>query len=89
MNDSEKINEFPRRTMLVAAAGLAFAGLGLDAIASEVQDVRQAGQGKPGEFDFLAGEWKISHRQRKATGKDEWDEFTGEATLLDNSWRHW
>lgn len=36
------------------------------------------GTGKPGEFDFLTGEWRISHRRLKNPG--EWDEFTGEAT---------
>jgi hypothetical protein len=35
--------------------------------------------GKPGEFDFLAGEWRISHR-RLAPGASEWDVFEGEAT---------
>jgi hypothetical protein len=35
--------------------------------------------GKPGDFDFLAGEWKISHRQLKADGIT-WDEYEGEAT---------
>ncbi|WP_395685628.1 twin-arginine translocation signal domain-containing protein [Caenimonas koreensis] len=34
--------------------------------------------GKPGDFNFLAGEWKI-HHLRKPPGKD-WDRFTGEAT---------
>ncbi|MDF7776794.1 hypothetical protein P1X14_16175 [Sphingomonas sp. AOB5] len=36
------------------------------------------GTGKPGEFDWLAGEWKIANRKRKADGS--WDEFPGEAT---------
>ncbi len=36
--------------------------------------------GKPGDFNFLAGEWKIHHRKRKANGKDAWDTFEGEAT---------
>lgn len=35
--------------------------------------------GKPGDFDFLAGEWRIQHRrQDPASGK--WEEFEGEAT---------
>lgn len=33
--------------------------------------------GRPGEFNFLAGEWKISHRMRKG---DRFDEFVGEAS---------
>ena len=36
--------------------------------------------GQPGDFDFLAGQWKISHRRLKASGSDEWDTFEGEAT---------
>jgi hypothetical protein len=35
--------------------------------------------GKPGDFNFLAGEWKISHRQLKADGTS-WDEYEGEAS---------
>jgi hypothetical protein len=36
--------------------------------------------GKPGDFDFLMGQWRIHHRQ---TGKEptEWMEFEGEATV--------
>jgi hypothetical protein len=35
--------------------------------------------GKPGDFDFLAGEWRIQHLWR--SGPDgEWIEFAGEAT---------
>lgn len=36
--------------------------------------------GKPGEFDFLAGEWQIKHRRLKKAGGADWDEFAGEAT---------
>jgi hypothetical protein len=36
------------------------------------------GSGKPGDLDFLTGEWKIKHRRLKAPGT--WDEFEGEAT---------
>jgi len=34
--------------------------------------------GKPGDFDFLAGEWRIEHRRLRAPG--DWDQFAGEAT---------
>ncbi|MBK8324850.1 MAG: hypothetical protein IPL06_19765 [Betaproteobacteria bacterium] len=40
--------------------------------------LRQA-PGKPGDFDFLNGNWKISHRQ-KPPGAKEWITFKGEAT---------
>ncbi|MES2297121.1 MAG: hypothetical protein V4582_08765 [Pseudomonadota bacterium] len=35
---------------------------------------------KAGEFDFLNGHWKISHRQLKAGSVDTWDSFEGEAS---------
>lgn len=34
---------------------------------------------KPGDFDFLAGQWKIDHRRLPSPGQ-AWDVFTGEAT---------
>lgn len=37
-----------------------------------------AATGKPGDFDFLSGFWKIRHRQLKDA---VWDEFEGEATV--------
>jgi hypothetical protein len=36
--------------------------------------------GKPGDFDFLTGEWRIHHRQLQP-GSNEWLEFDGEATV--------
>ena len=36
--------------------------------------------GKAGEFDFLSGEWAISHRQLRSSNPDVWDTFEGEAT---------
>jgi hypothetical protein len=36
--------------------------------------------GKPGDFDFLSGEWRITHRQPTANSK-EWIEFDGAATV--------
>jgi hypothetical protein len=35
--------------------------------------------GKPGDFHFLHGEWRIAHRQRK-DANSEWVTFAGEAT---------
>lgn len=36
--------------------------------------------GKPGDFDFLHGEWRIAHRRLKSPKDAEWDTFEGEAT---------
>ncbi len=36
--------------------------------------------GKPGDFDFLAGEWRIAHRRLTLQKDSVWDEFEGEAT---------
>jgi hypothetical protein len=35
--------------------------------------------GKPGDFDFLHGEWRIRH-WRKPSANAAWDDFEGEAT---------
>jgi hypothetical protein len=37
-----------------------------------------AAQGKPGDFDFLTGEWRIANRFREG---EKWIEFPGEATV--------
>lgn len=39
---------------------------------------KPAATGKPGDFDFLSGTWKIKHRQLK---DGTWDLFEGEATV--------
>jgi len=66
-----------RRTVLQLTAGLAAAG------ASAMNEARAAATppaptGKPGDFDFLSGEWKIKNRQFK---NGNWDSFDGEATV--------
>lgn len=71
-----------RRTLLkTAAVGLAVCVTGTGAaLAATADAAAEAPHGKPGDFDFLAGEWKILHRRLKAMGTDDWDEFEGEAT---------
>jgi len=84
-----------RRSLLGAAAGLALGHLALalpvEALSATPlpaaslglpsrRGTLPRGTGKPGEFDFLAGNWNISHRFRKFADKDEWDRFKGEAT---------
>lgn len=36
--------------------------------------------GKPGDFDFLAGNWTIKHKRLKTPHTSDWEEFEGEAT---------
>jgi hypothetical protein len=78
-----------RRTLLkTAAAGLAVYATGtVSAVAVAGSTgarsngaATEAPYGKPGDFDFLAGEWKIHHRRLKTPGTDDWDIFEGEAT---------
>ncbi|MBL8524614.1 MAG: hypothetical protein JNN20_13060 [Betaproteobacteria bacterium] len=68
-----------RRAVIQSAAALAMSQLALDASAAApaTSATAKPTPGKPGDFNFLAGNWKISHRRLK--GK-EWDEFKGEAT---------
>ncbi|MBL8308824.1 MAG: hypothetical protein JNL19_00235 [Burkholderiales bacterium] len=74
---------YPRRALLQAAAASALVQLA--AMPAAAQASRPASPpprtpGKPGDFDFLSGQWKIHNRQRKA-GQKDWDEFPGEATV--------
>lgn len=58
----------------------ALAGVGQLALGSaRAAAVKPTPNGKPGDFDFLSGHWKIKNRRLK--GK-EWDEFPGEATVV-------
>jgi hypothetical protein len=70
-----------RRTLLkTAAAGLAVCVTGTGTTLAATADAAEVPYGKPGDFDFLAGEWKIQHRRLKTPGSDDWDVFEGEAT---------
>lgn len=69
--------EQQRRALLQSAAGLAMAGLSTDAA---VAALPAPPPGRAGDFDFLAGNWKINHRRLKKAGTDDWDVFKGEAT---------
>lgn len=72
--------ELHRRQLLqYAASGLALGGIVQVGVTTEAAAVPQPA-GKPGEFDFLSGSWKISHRRLNSPAAKEWDEFPGEAT---------
>jgi hypothetical protein len=81
-----------RRALLQVAAGIAVVGA-IDGTAAQSTNSKPAStptppsaneasekmyEGKAGDFNFLAGEWRIDHRRLKSPG--EWDEFKGEAT---------
>lgn len=66
-----------RRKLLTASAVGAAALLANNASA-QTPPTRTIRPGKPGDFDFLAGEWRIHHRSMDAPG--HWIEFEGEAT---------
>jgi hypothetical protein len=67
-----------RRRFFVAMAGLA---LGMAAArTADAMVPKNAPPGKPGDFDFLQGSWKIRNRKLKSPGV--WDEFDGESTCF-------
>ncbi|TDP61607.1 hypothetical protein [Roseateles toxinivorans] len=75
--DNATVTEVQRRTVLQLAAGLATAG------SAALNTVRAAAiaptpTGKPGDFDFLSGHWKIKNRRLK---DGAWDEFDSEASV--------
>lgn len=69
----------PLRRSFLVTAGLAVPAAALAASAQGARDPAK-GTGRPGEFAFLTGEWRIANRRRRAPGSEEWDEFPGEAT---------
>jgi hypothetical protein len=67
----------PERRQLLQAGALSGA-VALLPEAAAAQTRAAVPPGKPGDFDFLAGEWRIAHRRPRKEGG--WDEFEGEAT---------
>ncbi|MDQ1919299.1 hypothetical protein [Massilia pseudoviolaceinigra] len=67
-----------QRRLLQAGAGIGAAGQpGLGSASAAAQ--APTASGKPGDFDFLSGEWTIRHKQ--LNGK-QWESFEGEATVI-------
>jgi hypothetical protein len=85
---SEPVPSAHRRAVLKAGAAVLLGALTQRAGATMSDTEKPANDspttdlppGKPGEFDFLAGEWKIKHRRLKTPHGNDWDEFEGEAT---------
>lgn len=74
-----------RRDILKAglAAGAATLAVGPALAADDTITTEPSAEGltaKPGDFAFLAGEWRISHRRLKSPGV--WEDFEGEATCF-------
>ena len=77
----ETIDALRRALLQSAAAGVALTATGLETALASTPAAAAGGAarppGKPGDFDFLSGEWKIRHRRLKKAGSDDWDEFPG------------
>jgi hypothetical protein len=76
MNDDP--NDGQRRHLMQLAAGLVASAGAVSATAIAAAKA-PAPTGKPGDFDFLSGQWKIKNKQLK-NGK--WDTFDSEATVF-------
>ena len=66
-----------RQAMTLLLAGLAAAAC--QHTSEGIPLMTHIPEGRPGEFDFLQGEWKIAHRRLSSPGAD-WDRFEGEAS---------
>jgi len=72
-------SDIARRTVLQTAAIAAIGQIIATPSTATAAPSAQA-TGKPGDFNFLAGEWRIKHRRLKNESTGEWDIFEGEAT---------
>ena len=75
---SNETSDVNRRNLLQSSAVLALGQMALNTSAAAAAP--EPMPGKPGDFNFLAGNWKISHRRLKTPGGNDWDIFEGEAT---------
>jgi hypothetical protein len=76
-----------RRALLVASAAALITAAATGAAHSQEEETPQGRpanvpEGRPGEFDFLSGEWRIQHRWRSGPDSPDWLEFEGEATVV-------
>lgn len=67
-----------QRRLLIKAGAAAMMTSGLSGAAAA--EGAKIPPGKPGDFDFLAGEWRIKHRRPSKEPGKEFDHFEGEAT---------
>lgn len=79
LNARGTVMDQQRRTILGAAAAGAAVMLAGSGTAEGATASAKPTPGKPGDFNFLAGEWRIKHRQLPP-GAKEWISFEGEAT---------
>lgn len=76
------------RRALLAAGAAALATVAAATTAQAQEDYtpptrpENVPEGRAGDFDFLAGEWRIHHRWRSGPDSPDWLEFEGEATVV-------
>lgn len=68
-----------RRAVVRAALTMAVAAGAPRAASAAATPVEPLG--RPGDFNFLTGAWRIHNRMIRPGAKDEWIEFPGEATV--------
>lgn len=78
MSETAPMPEANRRHFLAIATATGIAAMSQPAAAKPSQ-IPAAPEGKPGDFDFLSGEWRIHNRFLE---KDKWIEFPAEASVF-------
>jgi hypothetical protein len=81
MTNNDKLFKL-RRTLLqgITYLSLGSSGLADNSNTTDSHPLPQAsGTAKPGDFDFLQGNWSIRHRRKKDVRDSKWDEFAGTA----------